>query len=133
MPVTHRPERDGTPVRARHVPYYLALEVAALAWAQLLDDLGDGALKARDVGVVRAEFDFRRELFVGELDVDVEVLRLGASSVSFGLELHQDGEHAATGTTVVARTDTSRLRSVPLSDQQRALLAPLLVGGGNAV
>ncbi|MCW2531471.1 MAG: hypothetical protein JWP62_1041 [Blastococcus sp.] len=126
MPVTHRPDRDGAAVTSRHVPYFLALEVAAQAWARLLDELGQGVLSTADVAVVRAEFDFRRELFTGSLDVDVEVTRVGRSSVAFGIALYQRDMLAATGETVVARTDEARLVSVPLSPVQRAMLESLV-------
>jgi acyl-CoA thioesterase FadM len=126
MPVTHRPDRDGAAVTSRHVPYFLALEVAAQAWARLLDELGQGVLSTADVAVVRAEFNFRRELFTGSLDVDVEVTRVGRSSVAFGIALYQRDMLAATGETVVARTDEARLVSVPLSPVQRAMLESLV-------
>jgi acyl-CoA thioesterase FadM len=126
MPVTHRPDRDGAAVTSRHVPYFLALEVAAQAWARLLDELGQGVLSTADVAVVRAEFNFRRELFTGSLDVDVEVTRVGRSSVAFGIALYQRDMLAATGETVVARTDEARLVSAPLSPIQRAMLESLV-------
>lgn len=122
MPLTHRPDRDGSAVRSRHVPYYLALEVMALAWAQLLDEVGGGVLRAGDVGVVHVEFDFSRELFVGEADVDAEVVAVGRSSVAFSLVMHQEGRLAATGRTVVARTDQTREHSLPLTEEQREAL-----------
>lgn len=126
MPVTHRPNRDGSAVTSRHVPYYLALEVASDAWARLLDELGDGLLSTADVAVVHTEFDFRRELFTGELDVDVEVTRVGRSSVAFAVALYQRDLLAGTGETVVAQTDEARLVSVPLSPVQRAMLESLV-------
>ena len=126
MPVTHRPDRDGAAVTSRHVPYFLALEVAAQAWARLLDELGQGVLSTADVAVVRAEFNFRRELFTGSLDADVEVTRVGRSSVAFAIALYQRDMLAATGETVVARTDEARLVSVPLSPVQRAMLESLV-------
>jgi acyl-CoA thioesterase FadM len=126
MPVTHRPERDGSAVTSTHVPYYLALEVAALAWARLLDELGEGVLSAGDVAVVRTELNLRRETFTGSLDVDVDVTRVGRSSVTFAVALYQHGVLAATGETVVARTDEARVVSVPLSPVQRAMLESLV-------
>lgn len=111
-------------MRGRHVPYYLALEVMALAWARLLEDVG--VLTAGDVGVVHVEFDFARELFIGEADVDAEVVAVGRSSVAFALVMHQDGRRAASGRTVIARTDEARTHSQPLTDAQRAALTPLI-------
>jgi len=108
------------------VPYYLALEVAALAWARLLDERGQGLLAARGLAVVGTQFDFRRELFTGYVDVDVDVVRVGNSSVAFAQQLFQDDLHAATGETVVARTNEARTRAVPLSPEQRAMLGSLV-------
>jgi acyl-CoA thioesterase FadM len=108
------------------VPYYLTLEVAALAWARLLDELGQGLLSAADVAVVRTDFDFRRELFTGSLDVDVDVTRIGRSSVVFAVALYQRDLLAVTGETVVACTDEARALAVPLSPAQRAMLESLV-------
>jgi acyl-CoA thioesterase FadM len=124
--VTHRPERDGSAITSAHVPHYLALELAALAWARLLDECGQGLLAAGDMAVVRTEFDFRRELFTGFLDAEVDVASIGRSSVSVAVALHQHDQLAATGTTVVARTDEARLLAVPLSPEQRAMLESLV-------
>ena len=126
LPVYHRPERDHTAVTSRHVPYYLALEVAALAWARLLDERGRGLLAASDLAVVSTQFDFRRELFTGYVDVDVDVVRVGTSSVTFAQQLYQDDVRAATGETVVAQTDDARTRAIPLSPEQRAMLGSLV-------
>jgi acyl-CoA thioesterase FadM len=123
LPVTHRPERDGSAVESRHVPYYLAAEVLSDAWARTLADLGPGVLVAKDVAVVSASFDFRREVFTGRVVVGVSIDKVGVSSVRFALTLEQDGQLAATGSTTVAQTDADRTRSVPLTDSQRAALA----------
>lgn len=122
LPLTHRPDRDGSPVASRHVPYFLAAEVMALAWGQTLTDLGPGVLTARDVAVVNVHFDFSRELFTGTATVHVEIAKVGTSSITFRLALEQDGQQAATGVTTVAQTDEDRLRAVPLTDAQRAAL-----------
>jgi acyl-CoA thioesterase FadM len=126
MPLTHRAERDGTVVTFAHVTYYLALEVAALAWARLLDELGQGLLSAADVAVVRADFRFRREMFTGSVDVDVDVTRIGRTSVTFTVSMYQGDVLAALGETVVARTDEARGGAVPLSSEQRAMLESLV-------
>lgn len=122
LPLSHRPQRDGSAVISRHVPYYLAAEVLAQAWAQALLDLGLGLLTAREVAVVNAHFDFSRELFTGMATFGVAVQKVGATSIRFGLTIHQDGQLAATGSTTVVRTDEGRTRSIPLSPDQRAAL-----------
>ena len=108
------------------MPYYLALEVAALAWARLLDEGGRGLLAAPDLAEVSTQFDFRRELFTGYVDVDVDVVRVGTSSVAFAQQLYQDDVRAATGESVVAQSDDARTRAIPLSPEQRAMLGSLV-------
>lgn len=122
LPITHRPHRDGTPVTNRHVPYYLAAEVFALAWSRTLRELGPELLSSMDVAVVNAQFDYTREVFVGTVVITVTVEKVGGSSIRFGLQLEQDGLVAAHGTTTVVHTDSGRTRAVPLSAAQRAAL-----------
>jgi acyl-CoA thioesterase FadM len=122
LPLTHRPQRDGSSVVSRHVPYYLAAEVFSDAWAQTLVDLGSGVLTAKDVAVVNAHFDFSREVFTGVATIVVSIEKLGVSSIRFGLQLEQDGRQAATGSTTVVQTDRDRTRAIPLTEQQRAAL-----------
>jgi acyl-CoA thioesterase FadM len=122
LPLTHRPMRDGTPVTSRHVPYFLAAEVLAQAWARTLSGLGPGLLTSKDVAVVHASFDFGRELFTGTATFGVVVEKVGSTSIRFGLTIHQGGHLAATGTTTVVHTDEARTRSIPLSPAQRAAL-----------
>jgi acyl-CoA thioesterase FadM len=124
--LAHRPDRDGRRVTGRHVPFYLALEVMAECWAAVLAGPGKGLLLAGDVGVVNVECDFRHEVFVGDAEVVVELVRLGVSSVTFSMRLHQFDRVAASGCTVVARTDTTRTRSLPLTAPQREALEPLV-------
>jgi acyl-CoA thioesterase FadM len=122
LPLTHRPMRDGSVVTSRHVPYFLAAEVLALAWATTLRDLGPGVLTSKDVAVVNAHFDFSHELFTGQATFSVEIEKLGTTSIRFGLRIEQDGKLAATGSTTVVQTDEARTRSIPLSSEQRAAL-----------
>jgi acyl-CoA thioesterase FadM len=125
LPLTHRPQRDGSVVTSRHVPYFLAAEVFSDAWARTLVELGPGVLTARQVAVVNAHFDFSREVFTGSATVTVTIDKLGSSSIRFGLQLEQDGGIAATGSTTVVQTDPGRTRSIPLSAAQRAALESL--------
>ncbi|MCW2622288.1 MAG: hypothetical protein JWL64_1890 [Frankiales bacterium] len=111
---------------ARHVPFYLALELMSDAWARLLVEGAGGALVANDVGVVAVDYVFKRELFVGDAEVDAEVAAIGRSSVAFDTAITQGGIRACSGRITVARTDEARLHSVPLSEVQRAALQPLV-------
>jgi hypothetical protein len=126
MTLAHRPDRDGTPVTARHVPFYLALELMADAWARLLVETAGGVLLTGDVGVVAVDYSFKRELFVGGAEVDAEIASVGRSSVAFDTAIHQLGRRACSGRITVARTDAARLHSVPLSAAQREVLEPLI-------
>jgi acyl-CoA thioesterase FadM len=128
MQLAHRPDRDGTVTASRHVPFFLALEVMAQAWARLLADGVGELLSPMDLGVVNVQSDFRRELFTGEADYDVTLARFGTSSLTFAFTITQAGQVAAKGETTLARTDTGRVRSVPLTDEQRAALKAMLHG-----
>jgi acyl-CoA thioesterase FadM len=125
--LTHRPTRDGQPVRGNHVPYYLALEMVSEAWGRAIVDFCGAALSPMDLAVVGVTSDFWRELFVGDAEVDVALDRIGTSSVTFRCRLSQDGEQAATVTAVLCRVNAGRTKSVPLSEAQRTALEPLLV------
>jgi acyl-CoA thioesterase FadM len=126
MMITHRPERDGSIIESNHVPYYLALEYAADAWGTALVDTCGGLLGPRDLAVVHADCDFRHELFIGEVDLDVTLVKLGASSLRWHVELAQEGRHAGTVVAVVCRVDDDRVTAVPLSAEQRRALETLL-------
>ena len=66
--------------------------------------------------------DFRRELFTGELTVDVEVRRIGTTSFVVGLGLEQDGAAAGEVTFTFVLVDGSRTVAVPITPAQRAVL-----------
>lgn len=126
LPITHRPERDGSTSDSRHVPYFLALEVAAQAWGMALVEACGDLLGPRDLAVVHVECDFRHELFIGEVDLEVALVKLGSSSLRWHIELVQEGRRAGTVVSVVCRVDDDRVTALPLSPEQRAALEPLL-------
>jgi acyl-CoA thioesterase FadM len=126
LPITHRPERDGAPVTMAHVPFFLALEVASDAWSRAVRELCAPALSMSDLAVVHVESDFRREMFTGELTVDVAVQEIGRASITVRAELTQDGSSTGAVTFVFARVDAGRLGSVPLAPDQRRVLEALL-------
>ncbi|WP_062998058.1 hotdog domain-containing protein [Nocardia jinanensis] len=125
-PITHRPERDGTVVDSAHVPFYLAMEHSAAAWRSLLVEACGDLLHPGDLGVVDVSATFTRELFVGEVHTEVELIRLGTSSLGFRVVIHQHGVAGAVITTVLARLAADRKTSVPLSAAQRAALESVL-------
>jgi acyl-CoA thioesterase FadM len=128
MPVSHRPERDGSVATHHQVSYYLALEVMANAWFQFLDDQTKGVCSGQDVAVMHVEFDFKGPLVVGEADVDVELVGIGRTSLTFALEMSQHETPAVSGRTVVVNMDASREATSPLTADQRAVLEPLIRG-----
>jgi acyl-CoA thioesterase FadM len=128
--VTHPPPRDGPPVTSRHVPFYLALEAAADAWAMTLGEHCGDLLSPMAMAVVNVTSNFRRELFVGEIAVEVSLKRIGTSSVTFLLELFQGGHAAGIVDFVVVQVDFLRVHPVPLTPAQRAALQTIPVRTG---
>jgi acyl-CoA thioesterase FadM len=119
LPVTHRPDREGTVASSSHVPFYLALEITSQAWAAALAATCAGVLEPTELAVVNVTSDYRRELFVGEVSFDVTLKSFGVSSLTFGIELSQFGHSAATVSTTLVRVDANREHSVPFSTAQR--------------
>jgi len=134
LPITNSPTRDGRPVTSRHIPFYVALETAADAWTIALSEFCAATLLPTDVAVVHVTSDFRHELFVGEVTVDVSLQRVGTSSITFVMELIQSGRSAGTIEFVVAQVDQSRIHAVALTPAQRAALEtiPRTIPGGKA-
>jgi acyl-CoA thioesterase FadM len=128
--VTHPPPRHGPPVTSKHVPFYLALEVASQAWAATLAEYCGDLVSRMDMAVVNVTGNFFREVFVGEVDVEVALKRIGTSSVTFLLELFQAGHRAGTVDLVVAQVDAGRVHAVPLSPAQRAALQAIPASPG---
>jgi hypothetical protein len=122
--------RDGSTVNDRHVPFFLALEVAADAWALALQAYCGDVLLPGDVAVVSVVSNFRHELFVGEVDVDVTCKRIGISSITFLMELIQSDRSAGTVNFVVAKVDPQRIHAVPLTAAQRAALESIPAAAG---
>jgi acyl-CoA thioesterase FadM len=125
--VGHRPGSDGSDRDGGHAPYYLVVESVTDAWEQVLRDLGDDVLPVREIGVVRITFDYRREVFVAPAEYQVDLVRVGRSSLEFAIRLVQGGRLAVLAQVVVARVNADRSASAPLSDRQRAALEAVVV------
>ena len=82
-----RPGSDGSERPGAHAPYYLVVESVTDAWEQVLRDLGDDVLPVRELGVVRVAVDYRHEVFVAPADFEVDVVRVGRSSLEFAVRL----------------------------------------------
>jgi acyl-CoA thioester hydrolase len=84
---------------------------AVLRWVEqaetlLCERLGIADRTLGHMPRVRVESDFSQRLFPGEVvDVDLEVTRVGRSSVAFAFVVRRDGEDAARGTVVAAFVD----------------------------
>ena len=130
--VGHRPGSDGADREGAHAPYYLVVESVTDAWEQVLRDLGNDVLPVREVGVVRIAVDYRREVFLAPAEYEVDVVRVGRSSVEFSIRLTQEGRLAVTAQVVVARVNPDRSASTPLSERQRAALEAIAVPTGSA-
>jgi acyl-CoA thioesterase FadM len=122
LQVAHRPERDGRLITDPHVPFFLALEAAADAWSLALAEFCEDILLPSDVGVVNVTSDFRHELFVGLLHVDVSLQSIGVSSVTFIMRLFQAEQCAGSVRLVVAKVNEARTQSVALTAVERAAL-----------
>jgi acyl-CoA thioesterase FadM len=122
-----RPGFDGGSRPGAHAPYYLVVESVSDAWEQVLRDLGDDVLTPRELGVVRIAFDYRHEVFVAPAEFEVDVVRVGRSSLEFAVRLHQGGRLAVEAQIVVARVTDDRSGSTPLSARQRAALEAVAV------
>jgi acyl-CoA thioesterase FadM len=122
VPMQHRPGRDGTTPTSRHVPFYLAMEAASDAWQLALQQFCAPEIAPMDLAMRSVSSDFRRELFTGELTVDVEVRRIGTTSFVVGMALEQDGDDAGDIEFVFVLVDGSRTSAVPVTPAQRAVL-----------
>jgi acyl-CoA thioesterase FadM len=125
--VARRPGYDGSDRAGAHATYYLVVEAVTDAWEQVLRDLGDGVLPVNDLAVVRITFDYHHEVFVAPADFDVDVVRVGRSSVEFRVRLVQSGRLVTTAQIVLSKVNADRTASVPLSDRQRAALDTILL------
>jgi acyl-CoA thioesterase FadM len=87
-------------------------------------------LSPTDMAVVNVTSNFGREIFVGEIAVEVTLKRIGTSSVAFLLELFQGGHSAGTVDFVVVQVDLPRVHPVPLTPTQRAALRTIPASPG---
>ena len=125
VPMHHRPGRDGTTPSSRHVPFYLALETASDAWQQALQQYCVPEIAPMDLAMVHVSSDFRRELFTGDLTVDLAVRRIGTTSFVVGLALEQGGADAGDVEFTFVLVDEARTSPVPISAARRAVLEKL--------
>ncbi|MBV9762360.1 MAG: acyl-CoA thioesterase [Acidobacteriaceae bacterium] len=76
---------------------------------------------------VHVECDFLRVIGHDDLiTIEVSLTKLGRSSIRFEFRTIKAGEVAARGVVVVACADSQTMRAVPMPDELRAKLAPVL-------
>ena len=121
-PVAARPYSDGSDRDGAHAPHYLVVEAVSQVWEEVLIGMGDDLLHPRSLAVVRVAVDYRHEVFVAPGEFEVDVVRVGRTSVELSVRVHQGGRPVADAQVVLAQVDADRTRAVPLSDRQRAAL-----------
>jgi acyl-CoA thioesterase FadM len=125
LDISHRPHSESRSMTPRHVPFYLALEVASDAWARALATTCDGILTPSDLGVVNVTSDFSHEAFTGEATFDVALERVGTTSLTFAIQIVQHGHVVGALRTTLVRVDELRDHALPWSHVQRAALEEL--------
>jgi acyl-CoA thioester hydrolase len=72
---------------------------------------------------VRVEFEFHKALrFDDPVDIAIEVARLGTSSIEYAIDVHSEGDVAATGRVVAVLVDPDTGSTAPWPDELRRLL-----------
>ncbi|PBC36285.1 hypothetical protein CJ179_45375 [Rhodococcus sp. ACS1] len=126
LPLRNNATPDAPASVSRHVPFYCVHEAAAVAWKRaLVEACGDLLDPVTQTAVVNVVSNFGRELFTGAADVDVTLDRIGTTSLTFLITLHQDGVQAAELTVVLVHLDSSRVNSAPWSPEQIAAFETL--------
>ncbi len=115
-----------------HLPFHAILQRCGLAWRAHLADLGRNArdaaggvgLSALDTGVIvpNVDADFRAEVHVGTLHIDVDLVAVGRTSFTLRCDVVQDGVLAARVKVVLVSFDYEARTPVPLTEEQRDLL-----------
>jgi acyl-CoA thioester hydrolase len=107
-----------------HLPYFLILHRCGLAWREFLVSLG-----GFDGGVIipHLSADLVAEVHVGAVDVEVSVVKIGATSFTLRCELSQDDTVAATVDVVLVNFDYRGGGKRALTSSERRSLVEHLV------
>ncbi|HEY3737536.1 MAG TPA: hotdog domain-containing protein [Jatrophihabitans sp.] len=125
LDAARRPELDGTVWTDGHLRFYEALETVGLTWALILEKTGRGDLSLEHMAVVNVTADFRHEMFVGRLEIDAALERIGTTSVTLVCSVAQGGNDVGTVRAVLVKVGDGRVDSLPFTEDQRAALATL--------
>jgi hypothetical protein len=123
-----RPELPGidptAPGYGSHLPYYLILHRCGLAWRDFLLSLG-----GFDAGVIipHLSADLDSEVHVGPIEIEVSVLKIGATSFTVRCAVIQDEAVAATVDVVLVNFDYVGGGKRALSASERLALGGHLV------
>jgi acyl-CoA thioester hydrolase len=80
--------------------------------------------------IARITIDFRAEIFwPGTVEIGSGIKSIGNSSVVFTQALYQGDKCVSTADSVVVQVDNRTHRAAPLSDDAKAVLTTLLLGG----
>lgn len=135
LPFAELPFRTQEPLRFRDMDplghinnsvYATLLEQNRIAF----QDQPGGFREAKGQAAVLATqtIDFLRELrWPGTVEVRLGIGRLGRSSIQINQEILRDGMLIARARCTQVLIDEARRTAVPLSDEQRAMLAPWMV------
>jgi acyl-CoA thioesterase FadM len=126
MTMSHRPGREGEPARDGHVPAYLAAEYLTEAYHLALAHWCGRVVTPHEMAIVHLDADFQREVFVGVAEFEVDLTRLGRTSITLAITLRQSGADAVAARMVLAHVAEGRSGSSPFADGQRALLEAAL-------
>jgi acyl-CoA thioesterase FadM len=126
MVMSHRPGREGERPRGGHVPAYLAMEYLTEAYHRALAQWCGQVLTPREMAIVHVDADFRREVFVGPAQFDVQLAAIGRTSITLAITMRQSGGDAVAARLVLAHMSDGRVGASPFAADQRALLTAVV-------
>lgn len=122
MDAGHRPPHGAALNDSPHLAFYEVLGIVSLTWGEVLESAGRPDLEIGNFAVVNVVSDFHHEMFVGQLTIDVEVERIGTSSLTLKASVVQTGRETGQVRATLVQINTDRTASAPLTDEQRAAL-----------
>ena len=109
-----------------HIAAYMVMELATRAWIRFLTDGTAGVFDSEKTAAVTMTTDFRSELLAGDIDVDLELNKIGNTSITLSFDVGKNGMVCASGTVVLAKVGAGRMHSVPIDAAERTALERLL-------
>lgn len=103
-----------------HLPFHSILQRCGLAWRNFMADM---PLDYAGIIVPNVNADFVAEVGLGDLDIDVSLVKVGRTSFTVECLVSQTERTAARVTVVLVAFDYPGGVSIPLTDAQREWLA----------